>query len=151
MARVKTHPGQILLREFIIPRLAEDIEAKTSALEEFIDGKRGLTDNLAIKLSRKFENTTNFWWNLENKHNNSKLSNQIEPGSQPTSPSARIEPGRVEIIRERYEVTVTKICLSKTSTLFCSRPLAEEYLVAMAKKDHVKYVELKTHILSEQP
>jgi addiction module HigA family antidote len=70
-----TTPGEILKEEFIDPLNLQDKEvAKAlgiphSRLSEIIHGKRSITVDTAIRLSRFFRTTPEFWLNYQNHYN----------------------------------------------------------------------------------
>ena len=72
MKRPPTHPGQILLTEFLSPKgmtqiaLAERMGVPIQRINTLISGKRGVTAETAILLSRVFDTTPEFWMNLQN-------------------------------------------------------------------------------------
>ena len=65
------HPGEILLEEFLIPyeisqyRLAKDISVPPRRINEIVHGKRSITADTALRLSRYFGTTERFWMNLQ--------------------------------------------------------------------------------------
>ena len=65
------HPGEILLEEFLKPmeisqyRLAKDISASPRRINEIVHGRRSITANTALRLSRYFGTTERFWMNLQ--------------------------------------------------------------------------------------
>ncbi len=69
--RTPTHPGEMLLEEFLIPmgltqqQLADGIHVPYQRVNELINGKRGVTPSTALRLSRFFGNTPDFWMNLQ--------------------------------------------------------------------------------------
>jgi addiction module HigA family antidote len=69
--RVATHPGQILLKEFLEPlrltqvKLASAINIPQNRVNELIRGKRGMTPETALLLSEYFQNSAEFWMNLQ--------------------------------------------------------------------------------------
>lgn len=71
MTRIKTHPGEILKEEFLIPfgvsarQLARAIDIPANRLTEIIRGNRGITADTALRLSRIFGTTAEFWMNLQ--------------------------------------------------------------------------------------
>ena len=71
MTRIKTHPGEILKEEFLIPfgvsarQLALAIDIPANRLTEIIRGNRGVTADTALRLSRIFGTTAEFWMNLQ--------------------------------------------------------------------------------------
>ena len=87
MKRLKnTHPGEILNEEFLNPlglsayRLAKDIAIPQTRISAIIKGRRGITADTALRLSKYFGNTAKFWMGLqadydleEENRNNSRL------------------------------------------------------------------------------
>jgi addiction module HigA family antidote len=69
--RPPTHPGEMLLEEFIKPlnisqtELAEWIGVSYPRLNEIIHGKRGVTPDTALRLEQVFGNDAQFWLNLQ--------------------------------------------------------------------------------------
>jgi antitoxin HigA-1 len=69
--RVSTHPGQILLKEFLEPlgltqvKLAKAINIPQNRVNELIRGKRGITPETALLLAEYFKNSAEFWMNLQ--------------------------------------------------------------------------------------
>ena len=65
------HPGEILLEEFLKPmsisqyRLAESIHVPARRINEIVLEKRGITADTALRLSRFFGNSAQFWMNLQ--------------------------------------------------------------------------------------
>lgn len=65
------HPGEILLEEFLKPmgisqyRLAASIHVPARRINEIVLEKRGITADTALRLSRFFGNSAEFWMNLQ--------------------------------------------------------------------------------------
>ena len=65
------HPGEILLEEFLEPmeisqyRLAKDISVPPRRINEIVHGKRAVTADTALRLSRYFGTSDRFWLNLQ--------------------------------------------------------------------------------------
>ena len=65
------HPGTILYSDFLKPqkispyRLAQEIEVSKPRICDIIRGKRAISPNTAIRLSRYFGNEPEFWLNLQ--------------------------------------------------------------------------------------
>jgi len=82
------HPGEILLEEFLIPmeisqyRLAKDINVPPRRINEIILGKRSITADTALRLSKYFKLSEQFWLNLQMRYNiemaKDKLKNKLE-------------------------------------------------------------------------
>ena len=67
--RPPTHPGEMLLEEFLKPlgitqtELADRISVSFVRVNEIINGKRGITPDTALRLSALFGTTPDFWLN----------------------------------------------------------------------------------------
>jgi len=67
--RPPTHPGEMLLEEFLEPlgmsqtELAERIRVSYPRVNEIINGKRGVTPDTALRLAKLFGTTPEFWLN----------------------------------------------------------------------------------------
>src|SRR6188508_2430388 len=65
------HPGEILSEEFLIPlkisayRLAVDIEIPQTRISRILKGKRRITADTALRLSKYFGNSPKFWLGLQ--------------------------------------------------------------------------------------
>nr|CAP47893.1 putative integron gene cassette protein [uncultured bacterium] len=65
------HPGEVLLEEFLKPlgvsqyRLAKDISVPPRRINEIVHGKRSVTADTALRLSKYFGTTERFWLNLQ--------------------------------------------------------------------------------------
>lgn len=65
------HPGEILLEEFLKPlgisqyRLANDITVPPRRINEIVHGKRAISPDTALRLSRYFDMSEHFWINLQ--------------------------------------------------------------------------------------
>lgn len=74
MQREPTHPGEILLEEFLNPlgitqsALARDLHTSFRAVNELVNGKRGITTEMALKLARYFGTIPQLWLNLQNSY-----------------------------------------------------------------------------------
>ena len=71
--RPSTHPGEMLLEEFLIPMgitqkaLADAIHVPFQRINEIVAGKCGLTPSTALRLAKFFDMTPAFWLNLQMK------------------------------------------------------------------------------------
>ena len=65
------HPGMILLEEFLNPmgitryQLAKDISVPPRRINEIVHGNRAISADTALRLSRFFGMSENFWMNLQ--------------------------------------------------------------------------------------
>ncbi len=70
-ATAPVHPGEILAEEFLTPlaisqnRLAVAIGVPPRRINEIVHGKRRITADTALRLSRYFGTTDLFWLNLQ--------------------------------------------------------------------------------------
>jgi len=66
------HPGEVLLQEFLIPldlstyRLAKDLHIPQTRLSQIIKGKRRITADTALRLSKYFGTSAKFWLGMQN-------------------------------------------------------------------------------------
>ena len=66
------HPGDVLKEEFLTPlgisayRLCMDIGVPQTRISEILKGNRSITADTALRLSKYFGNTPNFWLGLQN-------------------------------------------------------------------------------------
>lgn len=69
------HPGEILMEEFLKPmgisqcKLAKDISVSIRRINEIVQGKRSITPDTALRLSRFFGLSERFWINLQTRYN----------------------------------------------------------------------------------
>ena len=72
--RTPTHPGEILLEEFLKPlgvtqvAFAQHIGVSVQRVNELIRGKRGVTPETAWLLAQALGTTPQFWVNLQANH-----------------------------------------------------------------------------------
>ncbi len=65
------HPGEILQEEFLIPldisayRLSKELGIPQTRISEIIKGKRRITADTALRLSKYFGNSVKFWLGLQ--------------------------------------------------------------------------------------
>ena len=69
--RQPTHPGEMLLEEFLLPmnltqrELAAAIRVPYQRLNEIVNGRRGVTPSTALRLAKFFGNSAGFWLSLQ--------------------------------------------------------------------------------------
>ncbi len=69
--RQPTHPGEILLHDFLEPMhlkqitLANNLNVPIQRINTLINGKRGVTAETAILLSKELGTSPEFWMNLQ--------------------------------------------------------------------------------------
>jgi len=68
------HPGEILLEEFLKPmgitqyRLAKDINVAARRINEIVHGKRAISADTGLRLSKYFGTSERFWMNLQTRY-----------------------------------------------------------------------------------
>ena len=72
MAQLKNiHPGEVLQEEFLLPlgisayKLARDIGIPQTRISQVIKGKRRVTADTALRLSKYFGTSAKFWLGLQ--------------------------------------------------------------------------------------
>jgi addiction module HigA family antidote len=69
--RTPTHPGEMLLEEFLTPmgitqrELANAIHVPYQRVNDLVNGRRGATPSSALRLAKFFGNSPDFWMNLQ--------------------------------------------------------------------------------------
>jgi addiction module HigA family antidote len=79
-----THPGTMLKEEFLAPlsisqnQLALDIRVPATRIHQIIHGERAITPDTALRLSKYFGNSAEFWLNLQQMYDLSKARIESE-------------------------------------------------------------------------
>jgi addiction module HigA family antidote len=69
--RAPTHPGQILLNDFLNPlgltqrALADAIHVPFQRVNDIVNGRRGVSPETALRLAKYFSTSPDFWMNLQ--------------------------------------------------------------------------------------
>ena len=69
--REPTHPGEMLVEEFLKPmqitqrELADAIHVPYQRVNELVNQKRGVTPSTALRLGKFFDVSADFWLNLQ--------------------------------------------------------------------------------------
>jgi len=67
-------PGEILLEEFMRPleisqnKLARDLDVPIARINDIVHGRRGISADTALRLSKYFKTTAEFWMNLQSRY-----------------------------------------------------------------------------------
>ena len=78
------HPGEILLEEFLKPmgvsqyRLAKQIHVPARRINEIVHGKRRISADTALRLSKFFNMEPHFWMNLQAGYDLEVTKDEIE-------------------------------------------------------------------------
>ncbi len=90
------HPGEVLLEDFLKPlaisqyRLAKEIHVYPRKINEIVLGKRRITADTAMRLSRYFGTSAEVWMNLQALYDLEKARDEIEEQvNQEVSPLAQ--------------------------------------------------------------
>ncbi len=86
--RIRTHPGEVLLEEFMRPlglsanALARELHVPPNRITAIVatDDPRAVTPDTALRLSRYFGTTPEFWLNLQSAYDLTKA--QAESAAQ---------------------------------------------------------------------
>lgn len=82
MPRIRTHPGEILREEYMIPlglsarQLATALDVPGNRISDLVRQRRDVTADTAIRLGRYFDTDPRFWLNLQAAHDLSKAEAQ---------------------------------------------------------------------------
>jgi addiction module HigA family antidote len=85
--RIPTHPGEILLEEFLIPlrlsqvAFARHVGVPVQRINEIVRGKRGVTPDTAWLFAQALGTTPEFWINLQSAYDlaRNRPTRQIQP------------------------------------------------------------------------
>jgi antitoxin HigA-1 len=96
--RTATHPGAILQDEFLNPtgltqaKLARALGIPLNRVNELVRGKRGITPQSALLLAGHFGNSPEFWMNLQNAYDLSRVREEMR--KKPGRVAAKTRPGK---------------------------------------------------------
>ena len=88
--RTPTHPGEVLLKEFLRPlalsqvAFARHVGVPVQRINEIVKGKRGVTSETAWLLAQALGTTPQFWMNLQSAHDlaTGRPSREVGPIAQ---------------------------------------------------------------------
>ena len=69
--RTPTHPGEMLMEEFLVPmeltqrELSQAIRVPYQRVNELVNARRGVTPSTALRLAKFFGVSADFWMNLQ--------------------------------------------------------------------------------------
>jgi addiction module HigA family antidote len=94
------HPGEIVLEEFMKPlgfsqtRLGRDLGVSPRRINEIVHGKRSITADTALRLSRYFGTSAEFWLGLQANYDldtaSDRLADRIAREVKVVSPVAEV-------------------------------------------------------------
>ncbi len=80
------HPGEMLREEFLVPlnlsaaKLAEALKLPASFVTEIVEERRAIEAETALRLSRYFGTTAEFWMNCQTSYELGSISDQVADG-----------------------------------------------------------------------
>lgn len=89
MMKNHPHPGEMLREDVLVPLGLEVTEAAQrlglarTTLSRIINGKSGISPDLALRLERAGVSTARFWMNLQSNYELSKAEERGQPQVQP--------------------------------------------------------------------
>ena len=78
------HPGEVLLEEFLKPlgvsqnRLARAVSVTPRRINEIVHGKRSVSADTAVRLSRFFGTSEKFWLGLQDDYNLEEARQKVD-------------------------------------------------------------------------
>ena len=78
------HPGEVLMEEFLAPlgisqyRLAKEISVPARRINEIVLGKRAISPDTALRLSRYFGLSERFWMNLQTRYDLEREKDRLQ-------------------------------------------------------------------------
>lgn len=85
-------PGEILLEEFLKPmgitqyRLAKEIGVSQRRIGEIVTGKRGVSADTGLRLSRFFGTSEGFWTGLQDDHDRAVAKDALDGALETITP-----------------------------------------------------------------
>ena len=79
---LNVHPGEILLEEFMKPMklnaaaLARALDVSTASLSRIVNGRQGVSAEMAFRLARAFGTSPAFWIDLQSQYDLTSLSEE---------------------------------------------------------------------------
>lgn len=86
------HPGEILREEFLVPlemsanRLAQLLAVPANRITEIVGERRAITAETALRLSRAFDTTPEFWLNLQQAYELRSAEKELGPALKSIKP-----------------------------------------------------------------
>ena len=81
--RIRTHPGEVLKEEFLVPlgmsatALSKALEVPANRITALLNGSRGVSADTALRLARYFGTSPEFWVNLQVAHDLSRAKAKV--------------------------------------------------------------------------
>jgi addiction module HigA family antidote len=84
MARIRTHPGEVLREEYLVPlamsahQLADALGVPANRISDIVRERRAVTADTALRLAKHFGSTPQFWLNLQMAHDLSRAEAETD-------------------------------------------------------------------------
>lgn len=84
MPRLRTHPGEMLREEFLLPlgmsarQLAEILCVPHNRISDIVRERRAVSADTALRLAKHFGTTAQFWLNVQNAYDLSKAESTAD-------------------------------------------------------------------------
>jgi len=117
------HPGEVLLEEFLKPlaisqyRLAKGISVPPRRVNEIVLHKRSISADTALRFSRFFGTSAEFWLNLQSQYDldveGDRLGSRLEAEVVKFAPRSAHSTGKPQLTRRRTATRVSAMRKSK--------------------------------------
>ena len=79
---IAVHPGRVLKRELVARELSANklalaLHVPSGRITSILNGKRAITPETALRLSRYFGNSAQFWMNLQTRYDLIRTQNEM--------------------------------------------------------------------------
>ncbi len=133
-SRTPTHPGEMLLEEFLVPmkltqrELATAIHVPYQRVNDIVNGRRGITPSTALRLAKYFGTSPDFWMNLQLRwdlffaqNSEAQILKEIQPNQNSRRINAEItfRPARHKHIRRLVLRKVPRFAINFGCLGFC--------------------------------
>jgi antitoxin HigA-1 len=84
MPRIRTHPGEMLREEFLVPlgmsarQLAGILDVPHNRISDIVRERRSVSADTALRLAKHFGTTPQFWLNVQNAYDLSKAESTAD-------------------------------------------------------------------------
>ena len=98
------HPGEVLMEDFIEGfgitqhKLAVAVGVPPGRINEIVHGKRGITADTAVRLSRYFGTTSEFWMNLQMRYELDRAEDALGDTLSAIVPLMTVEVARINSV-----------------------------------------------------
>ena len=89
------HPGEILKNEFLVPMkmseyaLAQALDVNPQSINDIARKKRGISAEMAVRLGRYFQTSSEFWINLQSAYDLARATRALKKTINKIQPRER--------------------------------------------------------------